>query len=73
MHLIFRIRFIARSIWKSTTGKGEPEREQAEYDEEGTNYFRSQGYEVIRLWNNAVMNGMIDVLPVITQTLEEKM
>ena len=46
--------------------------EQEEYDEERTNYFRSQGYQVIRFWNNEVTNNMENVLLAITQTLEEK-
>jgi len=29
------------------------------YDEERTNYLRSEGYEVIRFWNNEI-NGNLD-------------
>ncbi|MBN2116643.1 MAG: endonuclease domain-containing protein [Anaerolineales bacterium] len=46
--------------------------EQEEYDEERTKYLASQGYQVIRFWNNDVMNNMENVLLAITQTLEAK-
>jgi len=46
--------------------------EQEEYDEERTKYLASQGYKVIRFWNNDVINNMENVLLAITQTLEEK-
>ena len=46
--------------------------EQAEYDEERTKYLESLGYQVIRFWNNDVMNNIDDVLKVIWDLLNEK-
>ena len=42
--------------------------EQAEYDEERTRYLESQGYRVVRFWNNQVekeMDGVIKMLETI--------
>jgi very-short-patch-repair endonuclease len=42
--------------------------EQTEYDEERTKYLESQGYRVIRFWNNQIeneMDGVIQLLEVI--------
>ena len=36
--------------------------DQEEYDEERTKYFESQGYRVIRFWNNQVMNDIEGVI-----------
>src|SRR5215207_3630376 len=36
--------------------------EQVEYDERRTIYFKSQGYRVIRFWNNQVMKDMEGVM-----------
>ena len=36
--------------------------EQAEYDEERTKYLESEGYRVIRFWNNDVMNNIDGVI-----------
>ena len=36
--------------------------EQEEYDEERTRYLESQGYKVIRFWNNQVMNDIDSVI-----------
>jgi len=36
--------------------------EQAEYDVERSKYFESQGYKVIRFWNNAVLNDIEGVI-----------
>ena len=36
--------------------------EQMEYDEERTKYLESQGYEVIRFWNNQMMSDIEGVL-----------
>jgi very-short-patch-repair endonuclease len=46
--------------------------QQAEYDEERTKYLESLGYQVIRFWNNDVMNNIDDVLKVIWDLLNEK-
>ena len=45
--------------------------EQTEYDEERTKYFESQGYRVIRFWNNQIMNDLNGVILAITYALEE--
>jgi very-short-patch-repair endonuclease len=44
--------------------------EQAEYDEERTNYFKSLGYKVIRIWNNQIMNDMPGVILAIMDALD---
>ena len=36
--------------------------EQTEHDEERTAYLQSQGYKVIRFWNNAVMKDIEGVM-----------
>ena len=39
--------------------------EQAEYDEERTRYLESQGYRVVRFWNNQIekeINGVIQAI-----------
>lgn len=46
--------------------------EQQEYDEERTKHLESQGYKVIRFWNNDVMNNIDSVLNVIWEILHEK-
>ena len=43
--------------------------EQEEYDQERTAFLESQGYKVIRFWNNDVMNDIQGVLRVIDSTL----
>jgi very-short-patch-repair endonuclease len=45
--------------------------EQEEYDKERTQYLESQGYKVIRFWNNQIMNDMNGVILAITFALEE--
>jgi len=45
--------------------------EQAEYDEERTRYLESQGYRVIRFWNNQVEKEMDSVIRVIKNILIE--
>ena len=45
--------------------------EQEEYDGERTKYLESQGYKVIRFWNNQIMNDMDGVILAITYALEE--
>ena len=46
--------------------------EQEKYDEERTNYLESQGYQVIRFWNNDVMNNIESVILAINYALEER-
>ncbi len=46
--------------------------EQEEYDKERTKYLETQGYKVIRFWNNDVMNDIDSVINVICDTLNEK-
>ena len=43
--------------------------DQAEYDRERTAYLESEGYQVIRFWNNDVMNDIQSILRVIDITL----
>jgi very-short-patch-repair endonuclease len=45
--------------------------EQAEYDAERTKFLESQGYKVIRFWNNEVMNDINGVIRNIQFVLEE--
>lgn len=47
--------------------------EQEEYDDERTLYLESQGYKVIRFWNNDVMNNIGEVLLAITYAMEENL
>ncbi len=44
---------------------------QEEYDQERTEYLRSQGYKVIRFWNNDVMNNIEGVILAIQYAMEE--
>ena len=46
--------------------------EQDEYDAERTEFLKSKGYKVLRLWNNDVMNNIDSVLNVVWDTLMEK-
>ena len=46
--------------------------EQAEYDIERTRSLESQGYKVIRFWNNDVMNDINGVIRVIELALNDK-
>ena len=46
--------------------------EQEEYDTERTKYLESQGYKVIRFWNNDVMNNIEGVILAITYALEKQ-
>ena len=43
--------------------------ENAEYDQERDAWLRSQGYKVLRFWNNELMNEMESVLEKIRLTL----
>ena len=45
---------------------------QEEYDQERTDYLNSQGYKVIRFWNNDVINNIESVMIAINQALENK-
>ena len=44
--------------------------QQVQYDEERTKYLNSQGYKVIRFWNNEVMNNIAGVILAITYALK---
>ena len=46
--------------------------EQEEYDKERTEYLESQGYKVIRFWNNDVMNNIEGVILAIMVALERQ-
>ena len=46
--------------------------EQEEYDEERTKYLGSQGYKVIRFWNNHVMNNIEGVILAILHAMEDE-
>lgn len=43
--------------------------EQEKYDEERTKYLESEGYRVIRFWNNDVMNDIESVIRVILDAI----
>ena len=45
--------------------------EQAQYDEERTRYLEMHGYQIIRFWNNDVMNRIDSVLTVILDALTD--
>ncbi len=45
--------------------------EQQEYDNERTKYLESQGYKVIRFWNNHVMNDIEGVIKAIMYSLPQ--
>ena len=45
--------------------------EQEAYDTERTKYLESQGYQVIRFWNNEVLNNLDGVILAITYALKE--
>jgi len=45
--------------------------EQTEYDEERTRYLESQGYKVVRFWNNQVEKEMDEVISAIEVVLGE--
>ncbi|RPJ24574.1 MAG: endonuclease domain-containing protein [Chloroflexi bacterium] len=46
--------------------------EQGEYDGERTKYLESQGYRVIRFWNNQVMNDIESVMCAIALAIESE-
>lgn len=51
---------------------GSQQLEQEEYDKERTAYLESQGYRVIRFWNNDVMNNIDGVILAIMDELEKQ-
>ena len=46
--------------------------EQEEYDEERTKYLESQGYKVIRFWNNDVMKDIEGVILAIMYAMDDE-
>ncbi len=48
---------------------GSPHREQQEYDAERTKFLETQGYRVIRFWNDEVMTELDRVISVICSEL----
>ena len=46
--------------------------EQQEYDAERTKYLESEGYKVIRFWNNDVMNNIDGVILAILHAMENE-
>jgi very-short-patch-repair endonuclease len=46
--------------------------EQEEYDQERTKYLETQGFRVIRFWNNNVMNDIEGVILAIVHIIENK-
>ena len=51
---------------------GSQHMEQEEYDNERTKFLESQGYQVIRFWNNDVMANIHGVILAIMNALEKK-
>jgi len=49
---------------------GGQHQEQLEYDEQRTEYLRQHGWQVLRFWNNDVLNNLDGVLMVIAGRLE---
>ena len=48
------------------------EQDASQYDAERTRYLESRGYQVIRFWNNQVMNDIEAILVVILNALEKQ-
>ena len=46
--------------------------EQEEYDVERTKYLESQGYKIVRFWNNQVMNDIESVIRAIEYALHDE-
>lgn len=46
--------------------------EQQEYDDERTKYLESQGYKVVRFWNNQVLNEIDNVILAILNELDQR-
>ncbi len=51
---------------------GSQHREHEEYDEERTRYLESQGYRVIRFWNDQVLNDLEGVLKAIISAMRNE-
>ena len=51
---------------------GSPHLEQSEYDIQRTAYLESQGYKVIRFWNDQVMKDMEGVIHAIEAALKDE-
>lgn len=51
---------------------GSQHMEQEEYDNERTKYLETQGYKVIRFWNNDVINRVESVLTAILDLINNK-
>ncbi len=49
---------------------GSQHQEQLEYDEQRTNFMKQHGWQVLRFWNNDVLNNLDGVLAVIVKRLE---
>ncbi len=47
--------------------------EQQEYDEDRTKYLKSEGYRVIRFWNNDVMKNLDGVILAIIHAMEDNL
>jgi very-short-patch-repair endonuclease len=48
---------------------GEQHQEQLAYDEQRTDFLQSQGWRVLRFWNNDVLNNLDGVLTTIAERL----
>lgn len=46
--------------------------EQAEYDQQRSQFLQSKGYRVLRFWNSDVMNDLNGVIGVIQDALDER-
>ena len=46
--------------------------DQKEYDQYRTDYLESKGYQVLRFWNNEVLNDLIVVVQVIEKAINKK-
>ena len=51
---------------------GSPHNIQKEYDFERTKFLMSQGYQVLRFWNNDVINNIDEVIKTIDMALSKK-
>lgn len=64
-----------RKLWGYLRGNkldGSQHLEQEEYDLERTAYLASQGYKVIRFWNNHMINDIDVVIQAIVFALDEQ-
>ncbi len=46
--------------------------EQEEYDRERTEYLKTKGYQILRFWNNQIMNDLDSVIRAIIGAIEPK-